>query len=254
MRIIDLSAQIAQTPEDTPEYSAVGIAYHTHAEGAAAVENLLNVPRALMRQAEGWATETITRLETHGTTHVDAPWHYNSIIQGQKAETIDELPLEWFFGDGVKLDFHIKEERDSITVEDMENELQRIGYTLKPMDIVLMFTGRDVFINQGDYFFKGCGVTAAATIWLYEKGIRVMGIDAWGWDRSLHLQAQEAIAEDKPVLSGRPTRSMPPIPIWNGWSISIPCPLWDSRWPAFRSRLRAPAHPQHESWPFYRNR
>ncbi len=200
MRIIDLSAQIAQTPEDTPEYSAVGIAYHTHAEGAAAVENLLNVPRALMRQAEGWATETITRLETHGTTHVDAPWHYNSIIQGQKAETIDELPLEWFFGDGVKLDFHIKEERDSITVEDMENELQRIGYTLKPMDIVLMFTGRDVFINQGDYFFKGCGVTAAATIWLYEKGIRVMGIDAWGWDRSLHLQAQEAIAEDKPDI------------------------------------------------------
>jgi len=200
MRIIDLSALIAPTPENTPEYSAIGITYHSHAEGAAAVENLLNVPRALMRHGEGWATETITRLETHGTTHVDAPWHYNSTIQGQKAQRIDELPLEWFFGDGVKFDFHTKEEGDPITVEDMENELQRIGYTLKPMDIVLMFTGRDVFINQEDYFFKGCGVTAAATLWLYEKGIRVMGIDAWGWDRPLHLQAQEAIAENKPDI------------------------------------------------------
>ena len=35
---------------------------------------------------------------------------------------------------------------------------------------------------------------ARATRWLYERGVRVMGIDAWGWDRPLHLQAADALA------------------------------------------------------------
>jgi kynurenine formamidase len=197
MRIIDLSATIAQTPDNTPDYSAVEIIYNSHAEGAAAAEALLNVPCALLRNREAWATEIITHLETHGTTHVDAPWHYNSMIQGQKAQTIDELPLEWFFGDGVRFDFHGKEDGDAITVADVENELQRIGYVLKPMNIVLMYTGRDAFYGRDDYFFKGCGVTAQATRWLYDKGIRVMGIDAWGWDRPLYLQAKDAVSSNQ---------------------------------------------------------
>jgi len=197
MRIIDLSTTIAQTPEGTPEYSAIDITYHNHTAGAAAIKSLLNIPAALLHHGEGWAVETITRLETHGTTHVDAPWHYNSAIRGQKAQTIDELPLEWFFSGGVKLDFHAKEDGEAITIEDVKKELRRMQYVLKPMDIVLMYTGRDVFYGQSDYFFKGCGVTAEATRWLYEKGIRVMGIDAWGWDMPLHLQAQKAAVENK---------------------------------------------------------
>ena len=200
MRIIDLSTTIAQTPEGTSEFSAIGITYRNHTAGAAAIEGLLNVPANLLRQSEGWAVETITQLETHGTTHVDAPWHYNSTIRGQKAQTIDELPLEWFFSDGVKLDFHAKEDGDAITIPDVEKELKRIQYVLKPMDIVLMHTGRDAFYDQSDYFFKGCGVTAEATRWLYEQGIRVMGIDAWGWDMPLHLQAQKAVTENKPGI------------------------------------------------------
>jgi kynurenine formamidase len=59
---------------------------------------------------------------------------------------------------------------------------------------VLVRTGRDAFYAELDYMARGPGVTAAATRWLYEQGVRVMGIDAWGWDRPLHLQAQEALA------------------------------------------------------------
>ena len=40
---------------------------------------------------------------------------------------------------------------------------------------------------------RGPGVTAEATHWLYERGVRVMGIDAWGWDGPLHLQAEAAL-------------------------------------------------------------
>jgi kynurenine formamidase len=47
---------------------------------------------------------------------------------------------------------------------------------------------------------RGPGVSAEATRWLYQRGVRVMGIDAWGWDRPLHLQAQEALAAGMPGI------------------------------------------------------
>jgi kynurenine formamidase len=200
MRIIDLSATISPSPEDTPEFLKIGIEYNKHAQGAAQAQALLGVPAHLWRNGEGWATEIITRLGTHNSTHVDAPWHYNSSIQGIEAATIDELPLEWFFGGGVKLDMSHKAEGDPVTVEDIEIELKRINCSIKPMNIVLVHTGRDKYYGQSDYMFKGCGVTAEATKWLYDKGVRVMGIDAWGWDIPLNLQAQQAIAKNEPGI------------------------------------------------------
>ena len=57
---------------------------------------------------------------------------------------------------------------------------------------MLVRTGRDEYYGQADYIDRGPGVSAEATHWLYERGVRVMGIDAWGWDAPLHLQAEEA--------------------------------------------------------------
>ena len=101
------------------------------------------------------------------------------------------MPLDWFFSDGVVLEMRHKDDGDPVTVGDVENELERIGYTLKPLDIVLVRNGRDRFYGDPDYRTRGCGVTAAATRWLYDRGIRVMGIDAWGWDKPLDRQAEE---------------------------------------------------------------
>ncbi len=198
MRCIDLSTLVSNSPADTPDFLKSEITYSDHAEGAAQATAILGIKPELFRNSEGWATETITKLGTHDSTHVDAPWHYNSEIQGKKAPTIDEMPLEWFFGNGVKFDMTHKEEADPVTVDDMEKELKRISYTLQPFDIVLVYTGRDVFYGQADYIFKGCGVTAEATKWLYEKGIRVMGIDGWGWDMPLNVQGQQAMEKNEP--------------------------------------------------------
>ncbi len=200
MRFIDLSATIESSPPDVPPYMRTEIVYHDHQAGAAQIQQLLGVSPELLRNGEGWAIEEITFLGTHNTTHVDAPWHYNSVIQGQRAATIDELPLEWFFSDGVVLDMTHKADGDAVTVEDIQQELERIRYTLKPLDIVLVRTGRDQFYDQPDYIFRGPGVTAEATRWLYEQGIRVMGIDAWGWDAPLNLQAQEALKKQQPGI------------------------------------------------------
>jgi kynurenine formamidase len=192
MPLIDLSAPITASPAELPEPLRTEIEFQDHAAGAAEVERLLGVGPELLRDGEGWATETFTRFGTHNSTHVDAPWHYNSTVGGEPAQTIDQLPLEWFFSDAVVLDMTAKEDGDAVEPEEVEAELARIGYELKQRDIVLVRTGRDEFYEQPDYIARGPGVTAAATRWLYERGVRVMGIDAWGWDAPLHLQAEEA--------------------------------------------------------------
>jgi kynurenine formamidase len=198
MRIIDLSATIAPSAPDASPLQRVEIHYAGHAAGAAQIQAMFQVPPHLLRDGEGWAIEEFVRLGTHNVTHVNAPWHYNSRIQGQKANTIDELPVEWFFSDGVVLDMTTKADGEKVEVHDVETALDVIGYTLKARDIVLVRTGRDAFYGQADYMFRGCAVTLEATRWLYERGVRVMGIDAWGWDGPLDRQAKEALARQEP--------------------------------------------------------
>jgi kynurenine formamidase len=200
MRIVDLSAPIEPSPPETPEPLRTDIEFADHAAGAAQAETLFGVPKHLLREQEGWATETFTRFGTHNSTHLDAPWHYNSTIAGERAQSIDELPLEWFFGPGVVLDMTANADGDAVDVEDVEEELRRVGHVLREGDIVLVHTGRDAHIREPSYMALGPGVTLDATRWLWERGVRVMGIDAWGWDRPLHMQAQEALERDEPGI------------------------------------------------------
>ena len=200
MRIVDLSASIEPSPPETPEPLRTDIEFSDHAAGAAQIEALLGVPKRLLRDGEGWATETFTRFGTHNSTHVDAPWHYNSTIAGERAQTIDELPLEWWFGPGVVLDMAAKADGETVEVSDVEEELRRIGHDLGERDIVLVRTGRDAHIRDPGYIALGPGVSAEATRTLWEGGVRVMGIDAWSWDAPLHLQAQEALERDEPGI------------------------------------------------------
>jgi kynurenine formamidase len=197
---VDLSAPIVSSSPDTPDALRTEIELRDHAQGAVDIEALLGVPPHLLRDGEGWAVETFTRFGTHNSTHVDAPWHYNSRIRGERAQTIDELPLEWFFGPGVVLDFSAKEDGDAITPGELEAELARIGHELGERDIVLVRTGRDEFLEAPDYMIRGPGVTPEATHWLFDRGVRVMGIDAWGWDEPLHLQAARAKELDEPGI------------------------------------------------------
>lgn len=198
MRFIDLSAPIIPSRPDALPFERVEIQFTDHSQGALQVESFFRVPPALLRNGEGWAVEEFTRLGTHSVTHVDAPWHYNSVIEGRRSAAIDELPLEWFYADAVVLDMTAKADGEKITADDVTLELARVGYEVKPLDIVLVRTDRDRFYGEPDYVFRGCAVTAEATRWLYDQGVRVMGIDAWGWDGPLDRQAREALARREP--------------------------------------------------------
>lgn len=128
--------------------------------------------------------EEIFTFMSHTGTHVDAPFHYGPVsADGSPAPAIDELPLEWFFADGVVLDLRHKRPREFITIDDLQRALHAIDYQLKPLDIVLLWTGTDAKLQSTDYFEQP-GMGRDSTLWLVqEKGIRVIGIDAFGFDR-----------------------------------------------------------------------
>ncbi|UGS38188.1 cyclase family protein [Capillimicrobium parvum] len=197
--IVDLSHTITSDPPDLPEFLRTEITYNDHASGAAEFEKLLGTPPRLLRDGEGPAAERLN-AGTHSVTHVDAPWHYNSTIGGERAQTIDELPIERFYGPGVVVDALGREDGDAVTAAQMQEGIAAAGHELRPGDIVLVHTGSDRFYGQRDYMFRGPGVTPEATRWLFDRGVRVMGIDGWSWDAPLDGQAKEALERDEPGI------------------------------------------------------
>jgi kynurenine formamidase len=168
------------------------ITYVSHHEALAQVARYGLRPE-WFAPGHAWAVESVT-LSTHSGTHIDAPYHYAPTSGGEPARTVDQLPLEWFYSDGVRLDFRAKAASDGITANDVRGELDHIGYALKPLDIVLNWTGASAHFSEPGYDQRHAGLRADATCWLIEQGVKVIGIDAWGLDRPFTVMAQEAMA------------------------------------------------------------
>ena len=182
-RIVDLSVPLRTSTIDDFGNLGPKIAYTNHQEGAASM--LATFPGLTKDQlpgGEGWAVERCD-ITTHNGTHLDAPYHFHSTMDnGKRSITIDEVPLEWCFKPGVKLDFRHFENGYVVTPEDVEAELTRIGHTLQPLDIVVVNTSAGVRFGHDDYVDSGCGMGREATLYLLERGVRVTGIDGWSWD------------------------------------------------------------------------
>jgi kynurenine formamidase len=178
-RFVDLSVPIE---ESESEPFKPQVQHQDHSAGAEVMSQIFGVEPRDLPGGLGWANDNIT-LITHAGTHLDAPWHYAPTAGGAEAMTIDEVPLEWCFSDGVVLDMRGHEDGQRITSEDVSGELERISYSLKPLDIVLVMTGTDSYWGSPEYINHGPGMTRRSTLWLIERGVRVMGIDAWGFDR-----------------------------------------------------------------------
>jgi kynurenine formamidase len=136
---------------------------------------------------EAWAIERIN-LITHNGTHLDAPYHFASTMNanlkegGERAITIDEVPLDWCFQPGVKLDFTARPDGYVVTADDVEAELARIDHTLSPLEIVVVNTAAGKRYGQDDYVTAGSGMGYDATMYLLERGVRLTGTDGWSWD------------------------------------------------------------------------
>jgi kynurenine formamidase len=131
----------------------------------------------------GLAWEDFRSLSSHHGTHVDAPWHYGPECAGRPARTIDQLPLDWFDAPGLRIDVRGRRDPAWIRLDDVRSSLDRDSLGPEPGDIVMLQTGMDRFWKTPAYLAEAPGVDPAVVHWLVERGIRVIGIDAFGFDR-----------------------------------------------------------------------
>ena len=155
-RFVDMSIFLENDVISDPPAMQPHIDYITHDTGAQQMATFFDGLTAdQLPDGEGWAIEFV-KLCTHNGTHLDAPYHFhptmNERLGGkERAITIDQVPLEWCFQPGVKLDFRHLEDGYVVTAEDVDAELKRIGHVLSPLEIVVVNTAAGEAYGQDDF-------------------------------------------------------------------------------------------------------
>ncbi len=188
VRAIDLSLPIQNNSLAPQEQEIIRWDHREFARGWAKRRNLDpgRLPEPYIH-----AAQEVVKASTHAGTHMDAPWNFGPTSEGKPSKTIDQVPLEWCFSDGVVLDLTYKKTGEAITAKDVQDALAKIGYQLKPFDIVLIRTDTSKRYHEENYENLHPGMTRDATLWLIAQGVKVMGIDAWGWDRPFDDMVKE---------------------------------------------------------------
>jgi cyclase len=156
---------------------------------------------SLLPDAEFLNNDTLT-LTTHTGTHVDAPAHYGSTTGygDRPPRTIDQLPLDWFDGPGFLLDA-TGAEIGAVDAGYVAAELARISYQPSPGDIALLWTGADQRVGTPAYFSEFVGMDASAVGYLLDRGVRVIGTDAFSLDAPFpHILRRYQETGDRGVL------------------------------------------------------
>lgn len=187
MRCIDLSVPLQNFSFDR---DVARILHWGHREGARRVSKAHNFDPDLLPGGQALAAEDV-ELNTHSGTHMDSPWHFSPTCGGSPSRTADAIPLEWCFSDGVVLDMTHKRAGELITAADLEEAVRKIGYRIKPYDIVLIRTDATKRYEKPDFLASQPGMGRESTLWLLDRGVKVVGIDAWSFDRPLADMVKE---------------------------------------------------------------
>ena len=144
--LIDLTTPLENRalsePTFAPEFeSPPRIEYFSHARGAEECESLFGCSRDELPNGLGWSVEVVHAI-VHTATHCDSPRHYSPVTDGGKTRsmTIDEVPLDWYYGPGVILDMTHKGSEEPMEPDDVQQALDKIDYEVKENDIVLFRT------------------------------------------------------------------------------------------------------------------
>lgn len=138
-------------------------------------------------------------ISEHGPTHVDALTHLDPTKDG----SIDELPLDRFYGPAVGLDVSNVDPESFITANDLADAAAKGDVTVRDGDAVTLHTGHfDRTYDAADherrhsYLHDYTGLDESGMRWLVEREITNVGIDAPSIDHASAMTTKDYPAHD----------------------------------------------------------
>ncbi|WP_223642379.1 cyclase family protein [Corallococcus sp. EGB] len=177
-QLLDLSAPFGPNPG---ERVPVLLERLSHEAGGTHLAQLVGMDPCLLEGGRAWASERITAI-THSGTHMDAPFHYAPTVEGRPARTIDEMPLDWFWGEGCCVRVEAGSSELLVSPEELLAWEAREGRPVCAGEIVLFHTGAGAHFGQEGYSDRGRGLSVELVRLLVARGVRVFGTDAWSMD------------------------------------------------------------------------
>lgn len=164
MKLYDLSQPLNQDAPSWPFYPPFEVKY-------------------IKRKSEHGVNAQYIMSSNHMGTHLDAPRHF--VTSGL---TIDQLPLEWLYGEGVIVDLSHLDELDIFTPKDIEDRVE-----VREGDILIIHTAWHEYANFGampdeeKYILRHPGPHFDIVPWLIEKKIKLWGVDMISTDHPMNL-------------------------------------------------------------------
>lgn len=164
LKLIDLSQEIYQGMDVFPMHQKTFIMSNMSHE-----ENM----KLTGSKTLGFSARNIL-ISEHGGTHSDGVWEYNP-----DGPTIDNMPLEYFWGSAICLDVSHVRYPNYFEPRDLEDALRRSGQEIRKGDIVLLYTGHhDRAFGTDKFQTDYSGLSYDGAKWLAEKGVVNIGVDA----------------------------------------------------------------------------
>jgi kynurenine formamidase len=165
MHIIDLSQDIYQDMMVYPGHSKTAMWQHaTHEETAE-------------RFIGGFSFQTLAfTMNDNGPTHVDS---FSHLDPSPDALSIDEMPLDLFYGPAVCLDVSDVAPRTDITPDHLRQANEASAAKVQRGDILLLHTADwNRYAGDRRYLTEFPGVGPAAAEWIVEAGVKTFGVDS----------------------------------------------------------------------------
>jgi kynurenine formamidase len=165
VRLIDLSQDIYEGMMVYPGHSKTVVFDHaSHAETAERFDSEFSF------QTKG------LMINDNGPTHVDS---FSHLDPDPRAQTIDQMDLNLFYGPAVCLDVsHIPSGSD-ITSEDLDAAEAATDITVEPGDILLLHTGtHGRYAGTPQYLREHPGLGESASKWIAAHGVKTFGVDS----------------------------------------------------------------------------
>ncbi|MGI5850196.1 MAG: cyclase family protein [Christensenellales bacterium] len=160
------------------------------------IKKIFDLSRPLYHNCPGWPGSDLAEVHkvmylphdmcnmekvsafTHTGTHADSPLHFF-----EDAESMDQIDVSTWVGEGVVLDLAHKERKAPITYEDLD----KAGKHVKKGDIIAIRTGTDKYYGYNhNYMQDWPAINEDGAKWIVERGVKVVGVDSFGIE-TFHL-------------------------------------------------------------------